>query len=210
MVPGCQPDWISQSAFIFPGDFMPGGRQSSKAKARFIGNQSKRRCCHYSTAIMSSNEHLLHNDTLKLRTCLLPLSRLKCWAIPNKIKPHYVPHAHCVKAQKYKPKTINTFTYCGKHRHSAVCAHTHRHTLRLVWHPRDLKMSPKQHTGTDSGTEGEERINVTQHCCLHWSSARVCVCVCVSLMCACERVCVFVCVSEFTGVREEEETWRMY
>lgn len=32
-----------QSALIFPGDFMSGGRQNSKVKAKFMGHQSKQR-----------------------------------------------------------------------------------------------------------------------------------------------------------------------
>lgn len=35
------PASLDQSAVIFPGDFMPGGRQNCIVKARFIGSQYK-------------------------------------------------------------------------------------------------------------------------------------------------------------------------
>ena len=126
MVPGCQPDWISQSAFIFPGDFMPGGRQSSKAKARFTGNQSKRRCCHYSTAITLCNQHLLHNDTLKLRTCLLPLLRFKRWAIPNKNKASSC--ASCALRECTEIQKPSTHSHIAVNTGTPLCAHTHTDT----------------------------------------------------------------------------------
>lgn len=42
------PAWLDRhSAFIFTGDFMPGGIQNCTVKARFRGNQSERGWCHY-------------------------------------------------------------------------------------------------------------------------------------------------------------------
>ena len=57
------PASLDQSAFIFPGDFMPGGRQNCIVKARFTGSQYKSWWCHHPIAIILCNQHLLHNDT---------------------------------------------------------------------------------------------------------------------------------------------------
>lgn len=76
MVPGCQHDWNdSQPSFSFFFFFfvVPGGRQRLHSESK-VYRESKRRWCHYSMAITLCNEHLLHDDKLKRRTCLLPAS----------------------------------------------------------------------------------------------------------------------------------------
>ncbi len=40
-----------------------------------IENQSKRRWCHYSIVITLCNQHLLHDDKLKQKSCLLPITQ---------------------------------------------------------------------------------------------------------------------------------------
>ena len=51
-------------AFVFPGDFVAGGRQNCSVKMRLIGNQSKAPMTSLFYSITFYNEHLLHNDEL--------------------------------------------------------------------------------------------------------------------------------------------------
>lgn len=52
-------------AFIFPGDFVPCGRQICIVEVRVTGKQLECRWYHYSKAFTSRDQHLLHNDTVK-------------------------------------------------------------------------------------------------------------------------------------------------
>lgn len=36
LVPGCQPDWIAQSAFLFPGDFVPCGTLELHSESKVL------------------------------------------------------------------------------------------------------------------------------------------------------------------------------
>lgn len=61
-----------QSAFIFSGDFMPGGRQNCSVKARFIRNQSKQLVL----LLCSYMCNQLRNDILKQKPCDCSATRL--------------------------------------------------------------------------------------------------------------------------------------
>lgn len=50
-------------SLTFLGDFIPGGRQSSMVNMRFLGNLM---VSFFSVAITLSDQHLPHNDTLRL------------------------------------------------------------------------------------------------------------------------------------------------
>ncbi len=60
----------------FPRRSYPVADRITQWKQRLIENQSKRRWCHYSIAITLCNQHLLHNDNLKQKSCLLPLTHV--------------------------------------------------------------------------------------------------------------------------------------
>lgn len=57
-----------------PLDFITDGRQNYIMKERFIGDQSRRWWCHYSTVIILYSQNVPHNNKLnKQKTCALPV-----------------------------------------------------------------------------------------------------------------------------------------
>lgn len=66
MVPGWKPDQIA--SLHFPKRHRDG--QNGILKEKFIGNQFKHRCFHYSTAVTLCDQHLIHNN--KKKTGLMP------------------------------------------------------------------------------------------------------------------------------------------
>lgn len=65
--------WIAGQPSFLPGDCVPSGRQNCVVMARFLGNKCKRGWFHYSVYTVLCNQPSLHDDTLKQKTCLLPV-----------------------------------------------------------------------------------------------------------------------------------------